>query len=80
MKEGYIVWNQTSYGDGFEFFGVYRTLQKAEYMLKKIKKARYGEMTEDEIDEWELTTAACIMITHFTDSNGKTFNIKEMEG
>lgn len=79
MKEGYIVWNSMSYGDGHEFFGVYRTREKAERMLKKIKKARYGKMTEDEIDRWEIENGAEVHITYFSDTNGETYSIEEEE-
>ena len=79
MREGYIVCNLTSYDTGYEIFGVYRTRQKAEYILKKIKKARYGNMTEAEISEWELENGASIGIIRFEDSGGKTYNINEGE-
>lgn len=38
MKEGYIVLNQTNYGDGLEIFGVYRKKKSAEIKLRKVIK------------------------------------------
>ena len=43
MKEGYIVWNQTAYGDGFEFFGVYKSRKAAERQLRKVIRNRFGK-------------------------------------
>lgn len=43
MKEGYIVWNQTCYGDGYEFFGVYKTFNKALKEFRKIVRAEFGK-------------------------------------
>lgn len=43
MKEGYIVWNQTNYGYGYEFFGVYKSKKKAERMLRKVIRDRFGK-------------------------------------
>lgn len=43
MKEGYIVWNQTNYGDGYEFFGVYRSEEKAIKQLRKVVRNRFGK-------------------------------------
>ena len=42
MKEYYIVWNQTNYGDGFEFFGVHRRWESALRQYRKVVKNRYG--------------------------------------
>lgn len=42
MKSGWIVWNQTSYGTGFEFYGVYRKRQDAEKALRRWLRERYG--------------------------------------
>lgn len=44
----YIVWNETNYGLGYEFFGVYKTRQKAEKVLAKILKERYGKTEIDD--------------------------------
>lgn len=53
MKEGYIVMNQTNYGDGFEIFGVYKNIKTAERQLRKVIRNRYGKCPRDidKIDE-----------------------------
>lgn len=43
MKQGYIVWNQTTYGDGYEVFGVFKTEAEAEKHLDKVFKTRFGK-------------------------------------
>jgi len=57
MKQGFIVWNQTNYGDGFEFFGVFRSYQEAKKHLRRVFKKRYGKdyykLTQDEVFELE---------------------------
>ena len=77
MREGYIVWNQTSWGDGYEFFGVYRTLEKAQRVMEKIKKARYGDMTQEEIYDYEAMNGDGLTISYFKDTNGKTYSVVE---
>lgn len=77
MKEGYIVWNLTSWGDGYEIFGVYRTREKAQRIMERIKKCRYGDMTEEEIRDYQRSNGDCIAIAHFVDTNGKTYSVKE---
>lgn len=56
MQKGFIVWNETNYGQGFEFFGVYRTYDRAFKQLKKIIKAREGIVvkTPDDLDDFYL--------------------------
>lgn len=44
----YIVWNETNYGAGYEFFGVYKSRQKAEVVLAKVLKERYGKTEIDD--------------------------------
>lgn len=65
MKEGYIVWNQTNYGEGFEVFGVFRTYEAAKKCYKKVIRDRYGNQSEDEIAEAQLIEGDHIIITHF---------------
>ena len=77
MKEGYIVWNQTTWGDGYEIFGVYRTLEKAKKVMEKIKKSRYEDMTQEEIDDYETSNGDALTISYFRDTNGKTYSVKE---
>lgn len=45
MKEGYIVWNESTVES--EFFGVYRTEKKAEKALRKVAKNRLGRCPRD---------------------------------
>lgn len=60
----YIVWNQTNYGDGYEFFGVYKSEAKAEKVLAKVLKERYGKTEiDDEILEQEIEDGDSYMIT-----------------
>ena len=42
MKEGWIVWNQTNYSYGYEFYGVYRKRKDAEKAFRKWMRERYG--------------------------------------
>lgn len=55
MKKGYIVWNQTTYDTGFEFFGVYRSRKQANERLREVVKKRFGKLPKDwnELIEWE---------------------------
>lgn len=47
MKRGFIVWNQTNYGDGFEFFGVFRSRKEAEKCLRRVLRERFGRVPKD---------------------------------
>lgn len=47
MKQGYIVWNQTSYDKGYEFFGVYKSKKAAERQLRKVIRNRFGKCPRD---------------------------------
>lgn len=42
MKDGYIVWNLTTYGSGYEFYGVYKSREQAEKALREWIKEKYG--------------------------------------
>ena len=57
MKKGFIVWNMTNYGDGYEVFGVFRSYQEAAKHLRRVFKRRYGKdyykLTDEEIFEIE---------------------------
>lgn len=48
----YLVWNMTTYGNGFEHLGLYNTRASAEKAYNKEMKKRYG--TTDEEKLWEL--------------------------
>ena len=65
MKNGYAVINLTVYSDGLEIFGVYRSREKAERVLKKVKRERFGNMSEDEILEEEVMNGDSYMIWSF---------------
>ena len=76
MKEGYIVWNLTNYGDGYEFYGVFRSKEQAEAHLRKVLKARYGKLPkdEDELLEWEDNVNGCLdshRIDYFCKNKGE---------
>lgn len=66
MKRGWIVWNQTTYGTGFEFFGAYRTRKQANERLCEVVKKRFGKLPKDwnELIEWEGDEDS-YNITHF---------------
>ena len=68
MIKGYIVWNQTTYDTGYQFFGVYRTMKEAEAKLREVVKKRFGKLPRDwdELIEWE--------------GDEDSFNITEFDG
>lgn len=78
MKQGYIVWNQTNYGTGYEFFGVYRSYEQAFRQFRKVIRKRYGKCpqgTYEEISDWVIdnTGLDCgdnIMISNFNNNEG----------
>lgn len=70
MKQGYIVLNQTEYGDGIEVFGVYRSLEKAEKVLARIIKKRFGDMSEEERMDYEVSHGESYKILAFAENNG----------
>ena len=50
----YLVWNMTTYGNGFEHLGLYNTLADAEKAYDKEMKKRYGTTNEEKLwDLWE---------------------------
>lgn len=65
MKQGYAVINLTNYGDGLEIFGVYRSMEKAERVLKKVKRERFGNISEEEINEQEIQNGESYCIKYF---------------
>ena len=76
MKEGYIVWNETNYGDGYEFFGVFRTRKQAEKAMRKVAKARLGRCPRDydkmlEALEGEEDMGDSYKITYFSRNDGE---------
>lgn len=53
MKEGYIVWNESNCGS--EFFGVYRTWEKAFFQFRRVIRNKYGKCprgTYEDIQNW----------------------------
>lgn len=65
MKQGYAVINLTTYDDGLEIFGVYRSYEKAERVLKRVKRERFGNMSEEEINEQEIQNGESYYIKYF---------------
>lgn len=65
MKKIYILWNQTDYGYGYEFFGAYTTLAKAEKAFNDEMIKRYGTNDLDRLniywnngdgtDSWQIS-------------------------
>lgn len=48
MKKGYAVVNVSTCNTGCEIYGVYRTLEKAEKVLKKVEKKFKDEFTDED--------------------------------
>lgn len=65
MKQGYAVINLSVNGDGLEIFGVYRSYERAERALKRVRRARFGNMSEDEMNEQELLDGDYYCIKYF---------------
>lgn len=65
MKQGYAVINLTTYDDGLEIFGVYRSMEKAERVLKKVRRERFGNASEEEINEQEMQNGESYCIKYF---------------
>lgn len=67
MKKIFIVWNQTNYGDGYEFLGAYTSKTKAQKAYSAEMKERYGTANFDKLldlwcdgdsgceDSWKIT-------------------------
>lgn len=80
MKEGYIVWNESNYGS--EFFGVYKTLEKAFTQFRKVVRSKYGKCPHgdyENIQNWIIDNEIedggdSIKITKFYENNGKEKN------
>ena len=56
MKEGYIVWNESNCGS--EFFGVYRSWEKAFAQFRRVVRKKYGKCprgTYEDILNWLIS-------------------------
>lgn len=62
-RKMYLVWNESTAES--EFFGATKSKKRAERLLKKIKKQRYPNMTEEEVVEEEVKTGESIKIALF---------------
>ena len=71
MKEGYLVINESTSGDGLEVFGCYRSLENAETKLKKVLKNRFPGKTQEEIEEECMHTGDSYKVFQFEESNGE---------
>lgn len=77
MKEGYIVWNLSNCD--CEFFGVYKTFEKAEKQFRKVIRAKYGRcprMSYDELLGWLIDNNIeggddSLRITQFNENVGE---------
>lgn len=72
MKEGYIVWNLSNYD--CEFFGVYRSWDKALSQFRKVVRNRYGKCPRkyDDILNYLVKVEdgdECIRITKFVEND-----------
>lgn len=73
MKEGYIVMNQTNYGDGIYIFGVYRSEKAAEKQLRKVIRTQFGRCPRDLDDIYDLPgmdSGDSFCIKWFSENNG----------
>ena len=58
MNKGYIVWNLSNYGDGYEIYGVYKSIEQAEKCFRKVVRTKLGycprnyEKMIDELDKY----------------------------
>ena len=48
MKKGFAVVNVMTYDSGCQIFGVYRSMEKAEKVLKKVEKKLKDELTDED--------------------------------
>lgn len=73
MKEGYIVWNESTVEN--EFFGVYRSWERAFRQFRKVIKNRYGRCPRnyddilDYLNEVEGLGTESIKITKFVEDD-----------
>jgi hypothetical protein len=68
MKQGFIVWNEST--SGSEFFGVYETLREAQKALKAVKANRYPGMSNKAILAYENESGDSIKIAAFQENDG----------
>ena len=73
MKEGYIVWNESTAES--EFFGIYRSYEKALRQLRKVLRNRFGRCPHQEDKVWdfvsEISDEDSYKITPFEEYDGK---------
>ena len=48
MKQGYILWNQTTCGTTTPIYGVFGSKEKAEKAYKKLMKTIESELTDED--------------------------------
>ena len=48
MKQGYILWNQTTCGTTTPIYGVFGSKEKAEKAYKKLMKTIGSELTDED--------------------------------
>ena len=74
MKEGFIVWNESNYKS--EFYGVYRTFERALKQLRRVTKAKYGKCPRsyDDIMDFLVENedgGDSLKITAFSENEGE---------
>ena len=73
MREGYIVWNESTVEN--EFFGVYKSWERAFRQFRKVVKNRYGRCPRnyddilDYLNEVEGLGTESIKITKFVEND-----------
>lgn len=67
MKQGYILWNQTTCGTTTPIYGVFGSKEKAEKAYKKLMKTIGSELTDE--DSIRITYFETAKMNQLSDKN-----------
>lgn len=67
MKQGYILWNQTTCGTTIPIYGVFGSKEKAEKAYKKLMKTIKDELTDE--DSIRITYFETAKMNQLSDKN-----------
>ena len=67
MKQGYILWNQTTCGTTTPIYGVFGSKEKAEKAYKKLMKTIGNELTDE--DSIRITYFETAKMNQLSDKN-----------
>lgn len=67
MKQGYILWNQTTCGTATPIYGVFGSKEKAEKAYKKLIKTIGDELTDE--DSIRITYFETAKMNQLSDKN-----------